>query len=398
MPEGRSLLSRIRGRLAWEAGRVAALPKLAGELLWDTPLHDLAARFGRVRVTTGAMPDSRRVAIYVIFPTDGLLESHRLALRHIADCGYAPLVVTHVPLSPGDREAVLGLSWRLIERPNFGYDFGGYRAAVLSLGDDLPSLSALALLNDSVWFPVPGGRDWLKVAEEAGTDVVGAVSNYGIQTVALDRPQDMRWAYDPSRPDFHYCSFALWFGPAVLNDPKFRTFWRRFHLTDNKFRTVRRGEVGLSQWLLARGYSHRESLGTASFGDEVGRMDAAEVEDWLKALIIPEEPDLAALGDALLARRGGPDWAQDARAYLLLAVARTGMSYALPAYALRVKGHSMLKKSPLKLALQGAERTVTLVETLQGPGADIVRVEARTLMAARNDRRRGEKQASGPPQ
>ncbi len=43
------------------------------------------------------------------------------------------------------------------------------------------------LLNDSCWFPLPGSKDWLTLAETSGLDYFGAASNYGIDAPEIDR-------------------------------------------------------------------------------------------------------------------------------------------------------------------------------------------------------------------
>lgn len=385
MSAKRPLVKRIGGRVAWEARRILHLPRLLREVVWDTRLHDLRARFGAVRQTAGKVAETRRVTIYVIFPTGGLLESHKMALRYLVERGNAPVVVANAPLSPADRAQVLALCWRLIERPNFGYDFGGYRAGILSLGKDMALLETLALMNDSVWFPMPEATDWLAAAEALNVDFAGAVSNYAVAHPSLDRFREAAWDYDPAHPGFHYCSFALWFGRSVIGDPGFLNFWQRFRLTDNKFRTVQRGEVGLSQYLLSKGFSHGETLGSAQFGAEVERMDAAALEHWIRSLVVPEEPELANLGQEVLARRADADWPDLARAYLLTAAARTGMAYALPEYNLVVRGHPMLKKSPLRLAAEAARRTLHLLESQSGPEASVILAEAKAIVGQRRD-------------
>jgi hypothetical protein len=379
----RSIYRRIVSRTRWELSRLRRMPQLLSEATWNTPLHDLKARFGAVRQTEGALAAGSAAAIYVIFPTRGLQASHKLALRSLAAGGYAPIVVAHAPLAETERAELLTLCWRLIERPNFGYDFGGYRAGILSLGTGLARLDRLVFLNDSIWFPLPGAPDWLAQAEEKSVDFVGAVSNYGVPHVALDDYREAAWDYDPTRAGFHYCSFALWFGSAVLNDPAFLRFWRRFRLSDDKFRTVRRGEVGLSQFLLRRGFSHAETLGSALYGNEIRTMTAAELRHWIETLVIPEEPELEQLGLAVLAGLDRTGASDDARAYLLAAAARTGLAYALPMYAHSAHGHPMLKKSPLRLSASGAARTLAFLGTLEGPEAAVFLAEAEAIFRDR---------------
>ena len=67
---------------------------------------------------------------------------------------FTPLIVSNSPLSNKDKNLILEYSWVLIERKNFGYDFGGYRDGVLFISEKIIDLDKLILINDSTWFPI----------------------------------------------------------------------------------------------------------------------------------------------------------------------------------------------------------------------------------------------------
>lgn len=376
MAEALTLGARIARRLSHETGRL----RLGLETLAGTRLHDLVAPRRSIR-RAGRLPRGRRVAIYVIFPRSGLAASHLLAIRHLAEAGYAPFVVSNAPLSEADRRRVAEEAWRYLERPNFGYDFGAYRAGILSLGPELGELDALALANDSVWFPLPGGFDWLAEAERTGADLVGAVDNYAVAVPALAAFCETVWRHDRTRPSFHYCSFALRFSRRALVDPVFLRYWRGLRLSDDKVITVRRGEIGLSQRLIGAGLGHAALIDMHDFGDEIAALDAESVRRMLAGLVIPEDGPLRRLRDEVLARSDEAGWAATARAFLLFAVAKTGIAYALPAWAHAARRSAFLKKSPLRLDPAGAAETLRFVGSLEGPGAVEIRAEARALAA-----------------
>ena len=155
-------------------------------------------------------------------------------LRHIAENGYAAVVVSNQPLAKADRDKVLGLCADYIERPNFGYDFGAYRDGVLSIHERLASLKRLVLINDSAWYPLPGKRNWIQEAEEMGHDLVGAVSHYGTPRADPEHFMDIDWRYSSTHKNFHYASFALSFGPRLLRDAQFYRFWRKLRMDNDK--------------------------------------------------------------------------------------------------------------------------------------------------------------------
>lgn len=340
--------TRLRRRLSWEASRLS---------LWlndqvTTRLHDLRARPLHI---AGTVARSRRLAIYAIYPRTGVAPSHLRALRHLNAQGYAPLVVSSLPLSEADLSLLRPLAWQIIIRPNFGYDIGGYRAAILWLGEGLTSLDRLLLTNDSVFWPVGRGRDWLEVATAmpAAPDLVGAISNCGTVPGAA-------WGIDETAADFHYCSFALSLGPVILSDPDFLGFWRRMRLTDRKVQMVERGEVAFSQWAIRAGHSHGACWDRAGFAARLSLLPDPDLLDLAARLILPEDADLRARR-ALLVRADSQPERAAVTGFILNAVAETGPAYALPAFALSEDGFDFLKKSPLRLDAEGRAATLMLL-------------------------------------
>ncbi|MDM7458877.1 MAG: rhamnan synthesis F family protein [Paracoccus sp. (in: a-proteobacteria)] len=340
--------ARIRRRLSWEASRLG---------LWlndrvTTRLHDMRAR---PSPTPGAVMQSRRLAIYAIYPRTGLLPSHFRALRHLNRQGYAPIVVSSLPLSEADLALLHPLAWQIMIRPNFGYDIGGYRAVILWLGERLTRLDRLLLTNDSVFWPLGRGRDWLEIATAmpSAPDLVGAISNCG-------RIPGTDWGFDETAADFHYCSFALSLGPAILSDADFQGFWYRMRLSDRKVQMVERGEVALSQWAIRAGYSHAACWDRAGFAERLSLLTDTALMDLATRLILPEDPGLRERRASLTRAKTPPDRATMI-GFILNAVAETGPAYALPAFALAEDGFGFLKKSPLRLDAEGRAVTLTLL-------------------------------------
>lgn len=371
----------------WKIGRElrrlgAQLGDLPGDLrsyFFATRDYDRRLR-GQVRRWQGRQPSSARVAIYLIFPSVGLRPSHLLALDYLRRKGYAASVVSNCPLPPEQREEVLGHCHAYMERPNVGYDFGGYRDAVLDLLPELRSLDRLVFLNDSTWFPLPGARDWLDDVEALGVDFAGAASNYGAERPEIGRYRAIRWRYGTGHRNFHYASFALCLRAEVFRHPDFPRFWRRLPLTDRKRRTVRRGEIGFTQWALRHGFSNGCTLDISRLDAELAALSEARLRELARTLIIPEDTRLRALRDEVL--RGPPT--RDALIPLILTVvARQGPAYALAAYAIRDKGFPFLKKSPLWLSREGSDVTLTLAGDLAGEDGRAVAAEAQALRAPR---------------
>lgn len=359
---------KIWRELSRAFGQLMASPLAGLQYLFATPYHDLILSRRR-RITPGRMALGARVAVYLIFPRRGLLPSHLAALRYLAENGYAALVVSNAPLTGADRATLTGHAALLIERVNFGYDFGGYREAMLWLAPRLTGLQRLVLLNDSSWFPLPGARNWLAEAEALGVDYSAAT-----WSGAVDRPppweyETITWQIDKGRRNFHYASYALGFSARLLADPGFLAFWRGFRLAQAKNRTVRRGEIGLTKWVLGKGYSHGATVELADLGVRVAALSRPDLDRLFERLVILDDPEMEAIRTRIRAAGGDAPRAQLEK--LILAVtARRGAVYALADLLVRDYGFAFLKKSPAAQGKPSAPMIRQLLADLDGPLRD----------------------------
>jgi len=377
--QARGLVARVRSHLIWRWGVVRKLPaRLINDWFGNVWYDRWLKR--KISVTSGQVSAAPRCAIFVIYPRLGLQLSHLNSLAYLLRKGFSPVVVSNLPLSPDERTQLTPLCWRLVERPNYGYDFGAYRDGVLMLLNELSTVSQLLLVNDSVWFPVPASVDWLSRAEQTPADLVGAVSNDGLVDYLSDPGRGAPWRYNPSAPRLHYCSFALLVGSRILNDVGFRRFWQELKLTSDKFLTIRRGEVGFSRWVIERGYSHTAALEMSRFDQVVEQMGVAQLRELAEHLIIPEDAELRAEQRKLLEVPDGQSNPSDLRRFILWATAATGPAYALPYWFLQQRSVGFLKKSPMWLSDATAQITESLVERFGDPA---MLEEARQLRVRR---------------
>ncbi|KQZ31091.1 hypothetical protein ASD50_16335 [Mesorhizobium sp. Root552] len=357
-----------------------AVPGALMSRFFSTYFYDLVLARNS-RISDGDVPLDARVAIYLVFPQHGLLGSHKEALRYLISCGYAPLVISNLPLSEPDRHELSQHCWKIIERPNYGYDFGGYRDGILFLREHLGRLEKLAILNDSTWFPIPGSQSWLKRAEDLNMPFVGAASNYGLDRVNVADYLSIRWRYSAEHKNFHYCSYALLISQPLLSAPSFQRYWKQLWISGSKGRTVRRGEIGLTQWVIRNGYAHDVTLSLNHLNTELAYLPDERVRLILERLIIPEDPRLLAIKKVVVAKatQAAADWRQHAENFILTAVARQGVSYALPEYTLNELGFQFLKKSPTWLNRESSDTTLEIASSLEGPFAETIVSEIKAL-------------------
>ena len=364
--------------------QLAGLPGLTWEYLFLRPLYDRKTSRQKA-VHEGAKPIAGEMAIYLVYAPEGLLGSHHDMLAQLAADGIIPVVVSNLPLSQQDRETLLAQSALVIERPNVGYDFGGYRDAMLQLAPHLPYLERLYILNDSVWM-IEAPQSWFDDVRKADKDFVGATSNYGIKRYNAHEFRELNWEYTIKHPNFHYASYALAIGPNILQDPGFLEYWHDFRLSNDKKRTVRRGEIGLTQWVQAHGYSHCATCDVGDFDQEIAALDDATLDTVARNLVIPEDLRLIRFLDEVL--QSDPktnEGHRDRIQIILMAVVRQAMGYAMPYFTLHYRNFQFVKKSPLRLSRRGAETTLHILSQLEGPIAQRAYTEAQEIFAQRSD-------------
>ena len=327
--------------------RIRMLPRHALHLA--CPNFHYERTIGRHRRThIGDQPEARKIAVYLIYPLNGLQESHIAAIKYILRSGYAPLVVSNLELSDEQRDRLLKWSWLLIERPNFGYDFGGYRDAILHLELEHRRVERLALFNDSCWFPVPAECDWLAKAEQLNQDMVGSMSSFHIPRRIGSSLEGFKWSYDPLVRKFCYCSYALLFSGRVAGDPAFTGFWRRLLLFDSreKHNVVRYGEIGLTRWITKRGYSHGSTVGIQDLDEELDGLTCLELRDVLKMTASPWLTEYVAMKARLLEDyEDSSTWKINAIRFILYLAYRGPPCYSLADYLNRRHDFGFLKKA-----------------------------------------------------
>lgn len=199
--------------------------------------HDYFAT-NLVSFTKGKRPLTDRVAIILVFQPDGILDSTLLTLEHLQDNRWSIVVVVNHPVIGQDRTALLERCGTLIQRPNIGYDFGAYREGIRYLWAEDHHLDKLIIMNDSTWFPIRRSDTSLQRMEALNSDMAGHI--YKIEDIK-NRKRD------------HLESHLLMFGPKFLAHPRFKRFWNKYLMSNNRATTIERGEKGISQLALSLG-------------------------------------------------------------------------------------------------------------------------------------------------
>lgn len=294
---GLALFLKVRKELGRWRSKLSSVPWM---FLGSVRRRDYdSGRPHSVKITLGKQPIADDVAILVIFPRGGIAGSTLATLAHFARNGIACVVVSNAPLREEDRETLGEITHLVIERPNAGYDFGGFREGILTLFERGVKPRMLFVMNDSLWFPLRPDCDALARCREAEEDIFG----FHLNGVA-------RWGL---RRDYVQ-SYFLRFSPRLVASADFLAFWRDMPLIDNKHLVVRRLERGLSRHFARRGYT----LGAlVHWRDVIDRLLALDDPDKLARLFAYQcrlNPKEAAMLQPLLDKGWSPLRIRDALA------------------------------------------------------------------------------------
>ena len=285
----------------------------------------------------GLHAQTDKIAIFLIFPKHGVLENHLHSLRYLVANGYSPFLVSNLPLNPDDIARLKPLTWRIMQRQNFGYDFGGYRDAVLDLAPHLRQINRLVFLNDSCWFPLAGKANWLKTAEDSGMDAYWADEHRGLP---LSATTDWTNFANARRP--YFARYAISMGEKVVQSPHFFRFWRRLWISNGKGRTTRRGEHGLSAWLKKSGFSCDALSKNGDLRHYLLQLPTDEFAAICRSTLSAKEKkyfrDLNNAEDIAVSRLKKIE-------FIETRVNRTGVPIVLPRFAIEHQNFPFLKKS-----------------------------------------------------
>lgn len=234
----------------------------------------------------GKIKRSNKIAIFLIFPKPYVNIGHILSLKYLISEGYSPLVVCNGKISKPDIEILSEFTSDILIRPNYGYDFGGYRDGIRSIRHSKHEVTHLALFNDSCWFPLPQSDSWLTKAEKLEVDFAGALAHAGPDWYeAKMNPNIDRKVKEKQDKLYHYCSFALLFSKNALMRNDFWKFWDNIRISSSKDRTVKYGERSLSKYMFEHQYTHSITLSDDSIAKSIdanAREPSADIFEFLK--------------------------------------------------------------------------------------------------------------------
>ncbi|MFL2747584.1 MAG: rhamnan synthesis F family protein [Gammaproteobacteria bacterium] len=341
------------------------LPKNIGNFLFGTFYYDIFLAKSKKQYS-GSLSLKNRTVIFLIFPEAGITNSHLRTLKYFIKNNYSPIVISNLPLIESDRSEILKNCCSLIERKNFGYDFGGYRDAILHLSNNIKKFDNLLLINDSTWFPILQDNAFINFINNSNLDFIGATSHYGFERLKLPSKREnlpKTINFNSDNRNFHYASYALSFSKKILNDSNFYKFWKTLRLSGTKNVVVRRGEIGLTQFIIRNKYYSHGSF-----------IDSEKLETTLKEFsrerllkicheVIVENKSLKIFKEKFLI-----DLENSSRneiiSFLIIIVSRQIIVFSLLKFLIEELRFPFIKKMLLKLDKDSAEKTYNIIKSL----------------------------------
>lgn len=328
---------KIRRELETARQQLQAIPE---RLIGPSRQRRLDSQFPKgFRVVNGAAELGSKVAIFLVFQPRGMSASAVATCRHLSERGYSVVLVANSPVSLADEQALGRWVWRFVERPNFGYDFGGYRDGVRLLWHWAVSPDSLIILNDSVWFPLDRSETMLASMEASSAGFLGALRH-------VDLPET-----DTEHAGI-FLSYFFLIKRAVLTSDVFVNYWNSYVSTSNKYLTVRRGERGFSRTLFAAGVPSEGLYSKDRFMTAVEQQPAAFLRQTL-VYGAYTDPALEQARDALLQNfTTSESWRLQAIDHIRSVVNKRNFHSSFCFASIRLLGIPLLKKNKGELQVR----------------------------------------------
>lgn len=330
-----------RWKVKRELGRIRQQLSAIPEAIWE-PIaqarHDREL-IQRWPVSSGDHPALGKIAVILIFQPNGIAESLWRTLSHLSENEYAPFVVSNAPLLQKDVSRIASLSWRYMERPNFGYDFGGYKDAIRLIREWNIDPQRLLILNDSVWFPLVDGDETIRRLETLDADIAGSILRQRDEVSFLE-------------------SYIFSVSNSALHNEAFGAYWDQLKITSNKYKVIRRGERGFSVSMAKAGLRVRPLFTRNGFDDIIKGLTREQLIDSLRFAATLDQRLEAERRDLLRTPAGTEDCLR-----LIYRLLQKGLFYStFPVIAAGHMGYPFMKKSHEPISALWRRRYVEAVE------------------------------------
>ncbi len=356
---------KLRRELGRLFEQIASLPAFFYEPIQQARYD--AWRKGQQSLRDGGAPATSKICIFLVYQPARLPDSVINTCIWLQERGYATLLVANGGLPDGSAASVESLVWKILERPNFGYDFGGYRDGMLQLEALDLRPERVVILNDSIWLPMHPRPCPLTLAEAVPDAITGLLVH---TRLGIHQPDNkgMIESYFYSIPS------------AVLNRVEFWQFWKGLRLSNVKARVIHRGERGFSKAM----HAARVPLGALSSRRVFLMLITQQDTDFLRLALQHAayvDPPLADEGAKLLATfQDAQEWRTMALQHIERTVSRRrfNASFYMATDQLGLTNFMKKNRGALFVQMRKAALSAFVMSTLHPPDA-VTLAEIRAL-------------------
>lgn len=281
-------------------------------------------RWDLVTLTEGAIPLKDKVCVFLLYQPKALPASVIETCDFLLSKGYSILLVANGGLKEDVIAALKPRVWTILQRPNFGYDFGGFQDGVKFLNREGIVPHHLVILNDSIWFPMHKDSRVLENLQASAFDVTGLLLHSPARN---DTPSVIKAEEEHRRFKLrrrlaeHIESYLIAVRADVFSGQGFQGFWENYAPSSSKYLTIKKGEIGFSKAMSAAGLSVGALSRRADFVRLIRMQDSHFVRTTLKYAAY-SDADLEAECNALLATTPDQAWLESAISHIVQTVER----------------------------------------------------------------------------
>lgn len=339
-------LWKIKREVSKAIEHISSLP----QLIYEPVIQKIYDKdfYKKLSTYQGSQSPSKKIAVFLIYQPSGLPESVFLSIAHLSRSGFSPVVISNCPLLSSDKERLCASSFLVVERKNFGYDFGGYRDAVWLLRRLQVQCDEVLFLNDSVWFPI---FDDSKMLEE----MVAKNSDYIGTQVFGDRSSDGSF-------NGFLGSYCFLIKKPLLDSQAFNLFWDKYQLSSVKEIVLRRGERAFSKEMLRASIDPCSFYTNERFAQVINSLNFA---DTLQALgdLVAMDPQVISKRQSLMdAKDSNESWMTDAKRLIIFQSKSKSFIGSSPVVSLSRLGFPMIKKNKEQLYTMARQSIVRAID------------------------------------
>ncbi|MFN3723789.1 MAG: rhamnan synthesis F family protein [Paracoccaceae bacterium] len=321
-------------------------------------------RWTKIKVIPGQVDWHGKVCLLLVYQPHNLAPSIVETCAFLRSKGYAVMVVANGGLPPAAAELLHPYVWLLLDRPNLGYDFGGYQDGIKYLNQQGLVPESMIVLNDSIWFPLNSNSDVLEQLETSEHDLCGLMLHSPARNdePSINRDEEKHRTGKALRKKAeHIESYLFALRREVFVSAAFQSFWENYAWSSSKSLTIKRGEIGLSKHMARHGLSVGAISTRHLFMDQLPQRD----DDFLfKALVYSaySDADLGEERDAILADSKDSRWRTKALDHIARTVKRRRFNATFPWATEQLFNTSFVKKHPGRLFQLGRIRFLEAVD------------------------------------